>query len=98
VYDHTVLIIDSIETLRDIVSGMLDTYLSTISFQMNKTMSVLTIIATIFIPLTFIAGIYGMNFTHMPELEWRIGYPLVLGSMTAIAVFMLLLFKRKKWL
>jgi magnesium transporter len=98
VYDHTVQIIESVETLRDIVSGMLDTYLSTISFQMNKTMSVLTIIATIFIPLTFIAGIYGMNFRHMPELEWRIGYPLVLGSMAAIAAFMLLLFKRKKWL
>jgi magnesium transporter len=98
VYDHTIQIIDSVETLRDLVSGMFETYLSTISIQMNKTMSILTIIATIFIPLTFIAGIYGMNFQNMPELGWKYGYPLVLGCMAAIGVGMLLIFKKKKWL
>ena len=97
-YDNTVQIIDAVETLRDLVSGMRDSYLSTISFQMNKVMNVLTIIATIFIPLTFIAGIYGMNFQRMPELGWRFGYPLVLGAMAGIGITMLLFFKRKRWL
>lgn len=97
-YDDTVQIIDAVETLRDLVSGMLDSYLSTISFQMNKVINVLTIIATIFIPLTFIAGIYGMNFQRMPELGWRFGYPLVLGAMAGIGITMLLFFKRKRWL
>jgi magnesium transporter len=74
VYDHTIQIIDAIETFRDMLSGMLDIYLSSLSNKMNEVMKVLTIIATIFIPLTFIAGIYGMNFKYMPELEWRWGY------------------------
>jgi magnesium transporter len=98
VYDHTIQVIDTVETFRDIVSGMLDTYLSSISNRMNSIMKVLTIIATIFIPLTFVAGIYGMNFVHMPELKWRWGYPAVLLVMAIIAGAMLIYFKRKKWL
>jgi magnesium transporter len=97
-YDHTIQVIDSIETFRDMVSGMLDIYLSSISNKMNEVMKVLTIIATIFIPLTFIAGIYGMNFQYMPELGWRWGYPLVWLVMSAILITMLVYFKRKKWL
>jgi magnesium transporter len=98
VYDHTIQVIDTVETFRDIVSGMLDTYLSSISNRMNSIMKVLTIIATIFIPLTFVAGIYGMNFVYMPELKWRWGYPAVLLVMIIIAGVMLIYFKRKKWL
>ncbi|MGB7294747.1 MAG: magnesium/cobalt transporter CorA [Candidatus Aminicenantales bacterium] len=97
-YDHTIQVIDSVETYRDMLSGMLDIYLSSVSNRMNEVMKVLTIIATIFIPLTFIAGIYGMNFKFMPELEWRWGYFLVLAVMLAIGVLMLILFKRKRWL
>jgi len=98
VYDHTIQIIDTIESLRDTVSGMLDIYLSSLSNRLNAVMKVLTIIATIFIPLTFIAGIYGMNFKYMPELEWRWGYGIVLLIMAVVAVSMLLYFRRKKWL
>lgn len=98
VYDHTIQVIDTIETSRDMLSGMLDIYLSSISNRMNQVMKVLTIIATIFIPLTFIAGIYGMNFKFMPELERFWAYPLVLIAMTAIAIAMLIYFRRKKWL
>jgi magnesium transporter len=98
VYDHTIQVIDTIETYRDMVSGMLDIYLSSVSNRLNAVMKVLTIIATIFMPLTFIAGVYGMNFKHMPELEWRYGYGMVWGIMIAIGVFMLNYFKRKKWL
>ncbi len=98
VYDHIIQVIDSIETSRDILSGMLDVYLSSVSNRMNIVMKVLTIIATIFIPLTFIAGIYGMNFENMPELGWRFGYPAVLLLMTVIAAVMLLFFRRKRWL
>ncbi|MFO8133361.1 MAG: magnesium/cobalt transporter CorA [Thermoplasmatota archaeon] len=98
VYDHTIQVIDTVETFRDMVSGMLDIYLSSVSNRMNEVMKVLTIIATIFIPLTFIAGIYGMNFAHMPELDWRWSYPLVWLAMTAIAVAMLIYFHRKEWL
>ena len=74
VYDHTIQVIDTVETFRDMISGMLDIYISSVSNRMNEVMKVLTIIATIFIPLTFIAGIYGMNFEIMPELDWRWGY------------------------
>lgn len=98
VYDHTIQVIDTVETYRDMLSGMLDMYLSSVSNRMNEVMKVLTIIATIFIPLTFIAGIYGMNFKHMPELEWRWAYFIVLAFMFGIGVLMLILFKRKKWL
>ncbi|HEO63988.1 MAG TPA: magnesium/cobalt transporter CorA, partial [Candidatus Omnitrophica bacterium] len=97
-YDHTIQIIDTVETLRDMVSGMLDIYLSSISNKMNEVMKVLTIIATIFIPLTFIAGVYGMNFHNMPELNWRYGYPVALSAMAAVVVIMITYFKRKRWL
>jgi magnesium transporter len=98
VYDHAIQVIDNIETFREMLSGMLETYLSSISNRMNEVMKVLTIIATIFIPLTFIAGVYGMNFRFMPELEWRWGYFLILGVMVAIGIAMAIYFKRKKWL
>jgi magnesium transporter len=98
VYDHTIQVIDSVETLRDVLSGMLETYLSSVSNRMNEVMKVLTIIATIFIPLTFIAGVYGMNFKFMPELEWRGGYFLIIGVMVAVGVVMLIFFRKKKWL
>ena len=98
VYDHTIQVIDTIETFRDMVSGMLDMYLSGISNRMNEVMKVLTIIATIFIPLTFIAGIYGMNFVNMPELQWPWGYFMVWGVMIAIVIVMVIYFKRKGWL
>ena len=98
VYDHTIQVIDTIEILRDMLSGMLDIYLSSLNNRMNAVMKVLTIIATIFMPLTFLAGVYGMNFKRMPELEWPWGYPLVWGVMVVIAVTMLILFRRRKWL
>ncbi len=97
VYDHTIQIIDNVETSRDILSGMLETYLSSVSNRMNEVMKVLTIIATIFIPLTFIVGVYGMNFKLMPELEWRWGYFLIWGIIVAVALTMVAFFKRKKW-
>ncbi|MBM3311709.1 MAG: magnesium/cobalt transporter CorA, partial [Candidatus Aminicenantes bacterium] len=98
VYDHTIQVIDNIETFREMLSGMLETYLSSVSNRMNRVMKVLTIIATIFIPLTFLAGVYGMNFEHMPELKWRYGYFLVWGVMIALGAGMAIAFKRKKWL
>jgi len=98
VYDHTIQTIDTIESFRDILSGMQDLYLSIISNRMNEVMKVLTIIATIFIPITFVAGIYGMNFTHMPELSWRWGYLFVWIIILAIIAGMLVFFRRKKWL
>ena len=98
VYDHTIQVIDTVETFRDMLSGMLDIYLSSISNKMNEIMKVLTIIATIFIPLTFIAGVYGMNFKYMPELEWQFGYFAILILMSVIGVLMLIYFRGKKWL
>ena len=98
VYDHTIQIIDVIETYRDMLAGMLDIYLSSISNKMNEIMKFLTIIGTIFIPLTFIVGVYGMNFEFMPELRWHWGYFSILFFMLVVSVFMLLYFKRKKWL
>ena len=98
VYDHTIQVIDTVESFRDMVSGMLDIYLSSISNRMNTVMKVLTIIATLFIPLTFVAGIYGMNFEHMPELKWRYGYAVVWLVMLVVAGVMVLYFKKKKWL
>jgi magnesium transporter len=97
-YDHVLQAVDTVETLRDILSSMVDTYLSSASNRMNQTMQVLTIIATIFIPLTFIAGIYGMNFHFMPELSQVWGYPGALALMAVVAVIMLLYFRRKRWL
>jgi len=98
VYDHTIQVIDTVESFRDMVSGMLDIYLSSISNKMNEVMKVLTIFAAIFIPLTFVAGIYGMNFQFMPELGWQWGYPMILIVMASIAAGMLNYFRRKRWL
>jgi magnesium transporter len=97
VYDHAIHAIDTLEIFREMISGMFDIYLSSASNRLNEVMKVLTIIATIFIPLTFIVGIYGMNFHYMPELRWRWGYPAVLLLMTAISGYMLYFFKKKKW-
>jgi len=98
VYDHTIQVIDTVETYRDMVSTMIDLYLSSISNRMNEVMKMLTIIATIFIPLTFIAGVYGMNFEVMPELGWPFGYFATLGVMAVIAGVMLIYFRRRRWL
>jgi magnesium transporter len=98
VYDHTIQVMDTIEIFRDMLSGMMDIYLSSVNNRMNAVMKVLTIIATIFMPLTFLAGVYGMNFKHMPELEWTWSYPLLWVLMTLIATFMLISFRKKKWL
>lgn len=98
VYDHTIQIIETMETDRDMISGMLDIYVSSISNRMNEIMKVLTVIATIFIPMTFLAGVWGMNFKYMPEIGWRWSYPVFWLLMIAIAVFMLFYFHRKKWL
>jgi magnesium transporter len=98
VYDHTIHVIDTMESYRDTLSGLLDVYLSSLSNRMNEIMKLLTIISTIFIPLTFIVGVYGMNFEHMPELTWRWGYFAVLGVMAALGAGMLALFRRKRWL
>ncbi|WGM89889.1 MAG: magnesium/cobalt transporter CorA [Candidatus Bathyarchaeum tardum] len=98
VYDHTIQVIDALETFRDVLSGMLEIYLSSVSNRMNEVMKVLTIIATIFIPLTLIAGIYGMNFKYMPELDSPWGYPMVYVAMFAVSAVMLIYFRKKKWL
>ena len=98
VYDHTVQVIDTAETLRDVVSGLMDLYMSSVSNRMNEIMKVLTIMASIFIPLTFLAGIYGMNFEFMPELSIRWAYPALLVVMAAIGGGLLLFFKKRGWL
>ncbi|NVO65892.1 magnesium/cobalt transporter CorA [Methanofollis tationis] len=98
VYDHTIQVIDTLETYRDMAAGMLDIYLSSASNRMNEVMKVLTIIATIFIPLSFIAGVFGMNFQHMPELEWGYGYPASLALMAGVALVLLIYFRRKRWI
>jgi magnesium transporter len=97
-YDHIIRIIETLESYRDMVSGLLDIYLSSTSNKMNEIMKVLTIIATIFIPLTFIAGVYGMNFQYMPELAWKYGYLAIWLIMIIIAIGLIFYFKRKKWL
>ena len=97
IYDHTIQVIDSVEDFRDILSSMVDIYLSSISYRMNDVMKVLTVIATIFIPLTFIAGVYGMNFEYMPELKWRWGYPVIMLAMSLIGVSMFAYFKKRRW-
>jgi len=102
-YDHTVAVVDTLENEREVIAGMIDIYLSSVSNRLNEVMKVLTIIATIFIPLTFIVGVYGMNFDpdtsplNMPELRWYWGYPAIMLVMTTIGVVMLSYFKRKKW-
>ena len=97
VYDHTINVLDTLETYRDMLSGMLDIYLSSISNKLNETMKYLALISTIFIPMTFIASIYGMNFEFMPELKWLSGYYFALGLMLAVGLGFLIYFKKKKW-
>jgi len=98
VYDHTIQTMDSIETYRDLLMGMLDLYLSSISNRTNEIMKFLTVIGTIFMPLTFLVGVYGMNFKHMPELEWHNGYFVLWGIMITITLGMIYYFRRKRWL
>ena len=103
-YDHTVIMVDILETFRDSTRNLMDLYLSSLTIRTNEIMRVLTVISAIFIPLTFLAGIWGMNFDHsaspfnMPELGWRFGYPCALVFMLAVAMGMVLFFKRKRWL
>ena len=102
-YDHTVQVMDIVETYREVASGLMDVYLSAIGNKMNEIMKFLTVISTIFIPLTFIAGVYGMNFDpdkspwNMPELAWYWGYPFALGLMLVIAIALVIFFKRRGW-
>ena len=98
VYDHTVQVIDTLETYRDMLSAMVDIYMSAMSNRLNEIMKLLTIITTVFIPLTFIVGVYGMNFKHMPELSWLYGYAWVWVLMVVIGISMLLFFRKKKWI
>lgn len=97
-WDHLNHIINEVESARELIPGLLDLYMSTVSNSMNEVMKVLTIVATIFIPLTFIAGVYGMNFDHMPELHWRYGYASIWGIMLIVMGGMIYYFRRKKWL
>lgn len=98
VYNHSIQVIDTLETFRDMVSGMIDIYLSGLSYKMNEIMKVLTLIATIFIPLTFVVGLYGMNFKNMPEIDWEFGYYSVLIVMAIMVIGMLTFFRKKKWI
>lgn len=98
IYDHTIQVIDTIDAYRDMIASMLDIYLSSVSNKMSEVMKVLTIISTIFIPLTFIAGVYGMNFRYMPELEWEWGYFFIMGLMSVVGLGMVAYFKCKRWL
>jgi magnesium transporter len=97
VYDHVIQVVDTVETYREMLSAMLDIYLSSVGNKMNEIMKVLTIIATIFIPMTFLAGVYGMNFKYMPELSWKFAYPLFWVIVLTILGAMFIWFKRKKW-
>ena len=98
VYDHTIQVMDTIETFRDILSGMMEVYLFSVSNRTNEIMKVLTIIGTIFIPLTFITGVYGMNFDFMPALAWEYGYYAVMIGMMSIIIFLLLYFRKRRWI
>jgi magnesium transporter len=95
--DHTIQVTETIELQREITTGIMETHLSMMSFKMNEVMKVLTVIATIFIPLTFIVGIYGMNFPNMPEMKWPWAYFALWGVMIGLSVLMLYFFKKKKW-
>jgi magnesium transporter len=97
VYDHVIQIVDTVETYRDLLSGIMDIYMSGVNNKMNEVMKVLTIIATLFIPLTFLAGIYGMNFKYMPELNWQLSYPIFWIVVILVFSVMLLWFRHKKW-
>jgi magnesium transporter len=98
VYDHAIQVIDTVESFREILTSMVETYLSSVSNRMNEIMKVLTIIATIFIPITFLVGLYGMNFKFMPEILWRWGYAFVWAIILGAVLTMLAFFRRKKWL
>jgi len=98
IYDHTIQVIDGVETFRDLLSGMLDLYLSSISNRTNEVMKFLTVVGTIFLPLTFLVGVYGMNFRYMPELEWHSGYYMLWVFMIMISAGMIVYFKKKRWL
>lgn len=98
VYEHAIYVIDEIESFRDVLTSTMDIYLSSNNYQMNNVMKILTIITTIFMPLSLLASIYGMNFEHMPELKWRYGYLTVILVMIGISLTMIYFFKRKKWL
>lgn len=98
VFDHTLRVIDTMDSYRDLINGMLDIYLSSVSNRMNEIMKVLTVFATIFIPLTFLVGVYGMNFEHMPELHWKWSYPIIWGFFFLIPAVLLIWFRKKKWL
>jgi magnesium transporter len=98
VHDHTIRVIDTVETYRDLLSGMMDIYLSSVSNKMNEVMKVLTIITTIFVPVTFIAGVYGMNFEMMPELRSKWGYPVTWAIMLTVMISLMVYFRKKKWL
>jgi magnesium transporter len=97
-HDHAFQTLDAIDTYREMVAGLMDLHLSSASYRMNEVMKTLTIVATIFIPLTFVVGVYGMNFDHMPELHWRWGYGATWGVMVAIAVGLLGWFRYRGWL
>ena len=97
-YEHTVHVIDNLDSNRDLLNGLQDLYISELSFKMNKVMQVLTLVSTIFIPLTFLAGIYGMNFTNIPELNYKYGYFILLGVMFVISIILIFFFRRKHWL
>ncbi len=97
-YDHSVHLIDAVQTFREMASNLQDLYMTTVSNDMNQVMKVLAIIATIFIPLTFIAGVFGMNFEFMPELKIKGAYYITLAVMIVVAVIMTIYFKKKKWL
>lgn len=98
IYDHVIRVTEAMESYRDLIAGMLDIYLSSVSNKMNETMKILTVFASIFIPLTFIAGVYGMNFEYMPELKLKWGYPALWGVFIGVSVFLLRFFKKKNWL
>jgi magnesium transporter len=97
-YDHVIQAVETIETYRELMAGVMEVNLSAASNRLNKVMKVLTIISTIFIPLTFVVGVYGMNFRFMPELEMRLAYPIIWIIMIAIALGMIIFFKRRKWM
>ncbi len=97
VYDHVVRVEEMVESVRDLADGVLNSYLSSINNRMNDVMKTLSVVATILLPLTFIASIYGMNFQHMPELTWRYGYYVMLGLMAAVALTLVVIFRRRRW-
>ena len=98
VYDHTIRVVESVDSYRDLITGMLEIYLSSVSNRLNEIMKVLTVFSTIFIPLTFLTGIYGMNFQDMPELRWPWSYPILWGIFISIPVILLIYFRKRKWL